>query len=86
MAITIGSIWPLISNAYEIAEMRSMFSTVTSVGDFFLNSALRREMLERVILNKMPEAQHKRLKLLCNTRWIERHDSLVIFDELYMPQ
>lgn len=35
------------------------------------------------MLRLCSSSNHKRLKLLCLTRWVDRHDSIVIFLELF---
>lgn len=39
-------------------------------------------MLE-VIEHELPDVKKKRVKPLCRTRWIERHDALEVFVDLY---
>ena len=42
--------------------------------------------LEIINMNFLLEESHKRkLKSLCPTRWVEHHDSLIIFNELIHP-
>ena len=59
-----------------------MMGTVSEVSKFFEHGK-RQDKLEEVIESELPEVRKKRVKPLCRTRWVERHDSLEVFVELY---
>ena len=62
--------------------VRDMMGTVSEVSKFFEHGK-RQDKLEEVIESEMPEVRKKRVKPLCRTRWVERHDFLEIIVELY---
>lgn len=74
-----------ISKACEISAVRNMFGIVGSVSVFLSASAKRNNMLINVISNDSTEPLPSKIKLkaLCATRWVERHDSIITFYELY---
>lgn len=74
----------VISKSCDIPAIRNMLGTVGAVTTFLSASALRKNALEEVI-NQLPEIKKKSLKVMCPTRWVERHDSLIRFKELFLP-
>ena len=61
-----------VSNAMEFAD---------SIVRFFDNSPKRQSFLEIFIEGE----GKKKLKELCRTRWVERHDAFEVFIQLYKP-
>jgi len=68
-----------------------MMGTIQSVSSFFSNSAKRTEKLKSVIesteiseSNESSLIKKKKLKTICETRWVERHTALMTFKELYV--
>ena len=49
----------------------------------FFEHGKRQDKLIEVIENELPEVKKKRVKPLCRTRWLERHDALEVFVDLY---
>jgi len=43
----------------------------------------RQHVLEKTIDKVLPSTNKKRLKMMCPTRWVELHDAILIFIELY---
>lgn len=75
-----------ITKSCSVQSIRNMMGIVSSVSSFVKGSAKRMSSLENIIMNSPLEEPHKRkLKSLCPTRWVERHDSLIIFNELIRP-
>ncbi|XP_060853297.1 52 kDa repressor of the inhibitor of the protein kinase-like [Rhopalosiphum padi] len=74
-----------ISKACEIPAIRNMFGIVGSVSVFLSLSAKRNNTLIRVISNDSTESHPNKIKLkaLCATRWVERHNSIIMFHDLY---
>ncbi|KAL4098636.1 hypothetical protein QTP88_023199 [Uroleucon formosanum] len=74
-----------ISKACEIPAIRNMFGIVGSVSVFLSSSAKRNNTLIRVISNDSTESHPNKIKLkaLCETRWVERHNSIITFHDLY---
>lgn len=71
-----------ISDVCSIQSIRNCTGTIQKVCIFFKypkkNNVLS-ESIERVCSS----STHNRLKLLCPTRWVDRHDSIIIFIELF---
>lgn len=67
-------------------EVANMMEVVDAVSRFFNNSPKRQLELEKWIGDVLPseEKRHK-LKQLCRTRWVERHDAYDIFIDLFLP-
>ena len=62
-----------------------MIEVVDSISRFFNNSPKRQVELEKWIAAVLPseEKQHK-LKSMCRTRWVERHDAYDVFIDLFV--
>jgi len=56
-----------------------MFGTVKEVTNFVNESAKRREILASV----QPDDNRRNLVTLCDTRFVERHDALIVFADIY---
>lgn len=67
-----------ISKSSNIPSIRNAVSVVKSVVAFFNASAKR-----GVIFNQVSSGS--KLSSLCETRWVERHDSLIRFQDLLLP-
>ena len=78
-----------LSKACALPEIHCMLSAVQSVGIFFKYSPKRSRQLEESIkvVNEGRESSEQisisKVKLLCETRWVERHVSIEEFDDLY---
>lgn len=76
-----------LSKACSLPEIHCMLSTIKSVGLFFKYSPKRSRELESSITSLNEGRPNKikvsKVKLLCETRWVERHTSLEEFDEIY---
>ncbi|KAL4082892.1 hypothetical protein QTP88_029546 [Uroleucon formosanum] len=74
-----------ISKACNTPAIRNMFGIVGTVSVFLSASAKRNNILLNAISNDNNEPLPKKTKLraLCATRWVDRHDSIITFHELY---
>ena len=56
-----------------------------SVGEVskFFEHGKGQDKLAEVIDRDLPVVKQKRVKPLCRTRWMERHDALEVFVDLY---
>lgn len=62
-----------------------MIQTVGSVARFFNNSPKRQLALEKWISEVLPtEKKRQKLKDLCRTRWVERHEAYEVFIDLFL--
>jgi hypothetical protein len=72
----------LVLNAScSVPEIRDMFSTVSEVANFINDSPQRREIARSCL----GEDGGRGLVTLCHTRFIERHDAILVFCEQYGP-
>jgi len=73
----------------QIKEVSLMLDALTQLGIFFKYLLKRSRCLEEAIKKankgKSREKQTKKLKigLFCETRWVEKQNNLVIFDEMF---
>ena len=61
-----------------------MMGVVDRVYVFFAAHPKRQRALEKVISETQPDSSVKKLKDLCRTRWIQRIDSLQVFQSLHI--
>ena len=69
----------------SIREVSNMMQTADKISRFFSNSPKRQLALEKWIDSVLPEENRKKLKELCRTRWVERHEAFNIFSDLFLP-
>jgi len=74
-----------ISDACTVVAIRNCVGTLGEICNFFSHSAKRRETMHQSIEDVCPESTATRLKRLCPTRWVERHDAVLVFLELLEP-
>ena len=59
-----------------------MMSSVSEISKFFEHGK-RQDKLTEVINREFSDVKKKQVKPLCRTRWVERHDVLEVYVELY---
>ena len=69
----------------SIAEIRNTMDTADSVCRFFSNSPKRQLAFETGIEQKLEGERRRKLKSICRTRWVERHEAFEIFVDLFEP-
>ena len=69
----------------SIREVSNMMQTADKISRFFNNSPKRQVRLEEWIESTLPEENQKKLKELCRTRWVERHEAFEVFSDLFLP-
>ena len=74
-----------ISNGSNEQAVRNAMGVISSAATFFSRSAKRTTILESTVVEEMPESRKTRLRQLCETRWVERHDAILTFVELFNP-
>lgn len=74
-----------LSDASKIPSIRNCMGIISEVCAFFHISAKRTELLKSAIIECCPEQKKKKLISLCETRWVERHDSVFFFKEILQP-
>lgn len=70
-----------ISDACSVPQVRNCMGTIAKICNFF-KSPKRQNILKEKIEKSNNETKKQKLKQLCATRWIERHDSVLTFLEL----
>ncbi|CAH1102303.1 unnamed protein product [Psylliodes chrysocephalus] len=73
-----------LSSASNVTEIRNCLGTIEKAYCFF-NSPKRENVLHQKIELLCTETKKHGLKRLCPTRWVARHDAVLIFEELYKP-
>lgn len=71
-----------VSNACSVKSVRNTMGSIQEICVFF-RTPKRQYVLETTIDQVLPPTNKKRLKMLCPTRWVERHDAILVFIELY---
>lgn len=74
-----------ISKVCELSSIRNMVGIVGSVSNFLSSSAKRNKILLDAIedTDNVPVPKKTKLKAMCTTRWVERHDSIITFRTLF---
>lgn len=70
------------STACTIHEIRHCEDIVSQTVSFIQHSAKRTRCLKKVIKHRCPETKRKKLVSLCKTRFIERHEAILVYYEL----
>lgn len=71
-----------LSKSCNMQAVRNVLGAIGEICNFVRDSPKRTTALQQKIEAKFPEARVKRLKPLCETRWIEKHDSVLLFREM----
>ena len=66
-----------------ILEVRNTMDICDSIYRFFANSPKRQLALTKCIEETTEGERRKKLKSLCKTRWVERHEAFEVFVDLY---
>ena len=69
----------------DIWVVSNMMQTANAVARFFSNSPKRQLALETCVDNIFQDEKRKKLKEMCRTRWVERHEAFQIFSDLFLP-
>lgn len=67
-----------ISKACSVACIRNAIGVISSVANFFRQSAGRLRKLDEEMHDKLKNGRHS-VKQMCETRWVERHDAVLTF-------
>ena len=70
-----------IASSCSQVLVRNMMGSISEVALF--EHGKRQDKLEEVIERELPDVKKKRVKPLCRTRWVERHDALDVCVDLY---
>ena len=75
----------VLTKACQVTPIRKTLKTAEEVIAFLSSSAGRKNYLLEAIDALQPDSQNWRLKLLCDTHWVECHESIAMFCRLYRP-
>lgn len=70
----------VISKCSDVPAINAALTLIKSVSKFFRESAARVAALANEMENKFPQKKFNRLKTICETRWVERHDAVLEFE------
>ena len=72
-----------IAKSCSVQEIRNMIDVIYETFLFFSQSPKHQRFLEYTLDAFAPESRVQKLKDLCKTRWVERHDCLETIQSLY---
>ena len=80
-----------LSKTCRLPEVTNMMSTLQALGIFFKFSPKRHQRLTIALdtvnaersSQDCPLIKHEKVKVLCETRWVERHTTLEDFHQMY---
>ncbi|XP_050540290.1 52 kDa repressor of the inhibitor of the protein kinase-like [Daktulosphaira vitifoliae] len=73
-----------LSNAVDVISIRNSFGVIEKVYTFF-NTPKRQIILKNQIQILAPDINKTKLVQFCPTRWVERHDSIIVFNQFLLP-
>jgi hypothetical protein len=71
--------------AYSTQLTSGGFRGVRECGRTPHSSPQRNDILRRAVIDADLDGKRQRLRNLCETRWVERHDAILIFKMLFVP-
>ena len=69
----------------SISKVNNIRRIADKIARFFSNSPKRQATLEIWIQDILQGEKRKKLKEMCQTRWVERHEAFELFSDLFMP-
>ncbi|XP_039271809.2 52 kDa repressor of the inhibitor of the protein kinase-like [Styela clava] len=75
----------VIGQACQVFSIQKSLRVMKEAIVFISNSPKRMACLTNAITALTPQSRHTRLKSLCETRWVQRHEAVAVFHELYSP-
>ena len=73
----------ILSTACKLQQIRNTHGIIGEVAVFFNRSAKRVALFKQCVEELAPDGQRTRLVQMCETRWVERHDSVITSVQLY---
>ena len=71
-----------IVSACKISSFKNTESYLGEISRFFAYSAKRQRLLDKAVESVESSSKAKKLKDVCRTRWVQRIDSYIVFEEL----
>jgi hypothetical protein len=75
----------VLSDACKVDTIRNTIGTMKEIITFIRASEKRMDTLKEQITSVEPGSRRTRLVKLNETRWVERHDSISFFKEMFVP-
>jgi len=72
-----------LSHACQIQAVRNTIGTIKAIGNFFHSSAKRTAILTKNVKEMCPQLKGEKLTKMCETRWVQNHDGLICFQEMF---
>jgi len=74
-----------LSDSCQLKNINNCIGAITAVGTFLRSSAQWNNELKKTILKFKPHSNHETFIAMCTTRFVQRHDSVLRFEVLYVP-
>ena len=74
-----------VSKSCSVPLLRNSLGTIGSVCTFLRSSPQRMQLFKQQVVSHLPTANFSTLIPLSETRWVERHDSVLRFLKMYIP-
>uniref|UniRef100_UPI0002B8EE97 52 kDa repressor of the inhibitor of the protein kinase-like n=1 Tax=Ciona intestinalis TaxID=7719 RepID=UPI0002B8EE97 len=75
----------VLGKSTQLRPIRRAVRQLSNVINFFNSSPKRQLYLGRAIEAFVPQSRRSKLRTLCETRWVERHDAVILFVEMLSP-
>ncbi|XP_025419703.1 zinc finger MYM-type protein 1-like [Sipha flava] len=74
-----------LAHSCNVQYVRNCIGTIKSIGNFIKSSAMRTNILKTKIKNILPNSKWNKLTSMCDTRWVENHNGIQRFVEIFQP-
>lgn len=74
-----------VGDACKIPIIKNCIGTINEIINFFRCSAKRQANLNEAVNEIRSEIKKKRLQKFCETRWVEKFDSIITFKDFFEP-
>lgn len=74
-----------VGDVCNIPIIKNTLGTMNEIINFFRCSAKRQCILNNAVHEVKCEILKKRLQRFCETRWVERFDSIITFKDFFLP-
>jgi len=74
-----------LAHSCNVQYIRNYIDTIKSIGNFIKSSAMRTNILKTKIKNLVPNTKWTKLTSMCDTRWVENHNGIQRFVEIFQP-
>lgn len=72
-----------IGKSCTIPEIRNCIGSASTIINIFRKSPMRSAVLKEFIKKHIPSTHQSTLIKMCETRWVDRHESMLRFKDLY---